>query len=585
MTKGIGIMEMVNITIDGIKTQAPKGTTVLEAAKGLNIDIPTLCFLKGLNEVGSCRMCVVEVKGARTLQASCILQVQEGMEVNTASKKVREARANILELILARHERECLTCSRNLNCELQKLAEEMGIDGLDYQTEKKSYAIDQASPSIVRDQNKCILCGRCVSVCRNVQGTGVIGFVGRGIETVVSTPFDQSLSDVACINCGQCIKVCPVGALREKDDRDKVWDALEDNDMHVVVQTAPAVRVALGEEFGMPVGTNVEGKMVAALRRLGFDKVFDTDFAADLTIIEEGTELLNRIKNGGKLPMITSCSPGWIKYCEHYQSDFLDNLSSCKSPHQMLGALTKSYYAEKAGIDSKKIFVVSVMPCTAKKYESAREELSVDGLKDVDAVITTRELAKMIKEARIDFKSLEDRKFDKIMGESTGASVIFGATGGVMEAALRTVADILTGQDLKEIDYTPVRGLEGIKEATVKVGDIEINVAVAHGTGNASKLLDSIRHGEANYHFIEVMGCQGGCINGGGQPIIMDKGKTAEVCRQRAQGLYNIDKDMPLRKSHDNPEIKALYDEYLGEANGHKAHHLLHTHYIKRERY
>ncbi|MDD4833276.1 MAG: NADH-dependent [FeFe] hydrogenase, group A6 [Lutispora sp.] len=577
-------MEMVRLTIDGIQTQVPKGTTVLEAARGLNINIPTLCFLKDINEVGACRICVVEVKGARSLQASCVLPVAEGMEIKTASKSVREARTAILKLILARHERECLTCSRNLNCELQKLSEEMGIDGLDYQGEKITYLVDQASPSVVRDQNKCILCGRCISVCKNVQGTGVIDFARRGIKTTVTTAYDKGLSEVACINCGQCIKMCPVGALREKDDRDRVWEALENNNIYVVAQTAPAVRVALGEEFGMPVGTNVEGKMVAAIRRLGFDKVFDTDFAADLTIIEEGTELLGRIKNGGKLPMITSCSPGWIKYCEHYNNDFLDNLSSCKSPHQMLGALTKSYYAEKMGIDPKNIFVVSIMPCTAKKYESAREELSVDGLKDVDAVLTTRELAKMIKEARMDFKTLADDKFDKIMGESTGAAVIFGATGGVMEAALRTVADILTGKDLKNIEYSPVRGLEGIKEADVKIGDLDVKVAVAHGTGNAGKLLERVRNGEANYHFIEVMGCPGGCINGGGQPIILDKEKTAEVCKQRAQSLYNIDREMPLRKSHNNPEIKALYDEYLGEANGHKAHHLLHTHYVKRDR-
>lgn len=577
-------MEMVNLTIDGIKTQVPKGTTVLEAARGLKINIPTLCFLKDINEVGACRMCVVEVKGARSLQASCVLPASEGMEVKTNTKAVREARKVVLQLMLARHERECLTCSRNLNCELQKLSEELGVDELEFQGGNIKYSVDYASPSVVRDQNKCILCGRCVNVCKNVQGTGVINFAGRGVKTTVTTAYNKGLSEVACINCGQCIKMCPVGALREKDDRDRVWEALEDEDMYVVAQTAPAIRVALGEEFGMPVGTNVEGKMVAALRRFGFDKVFDTDFAADLTIIEEGTELLGRIKNGGKLPMITSCSPGWIKYCEHYHNDFLDNLSTCKSPHQMLGALTKSYYAEKMGIDPKKIFVVSIMPCTAKKYESGREELAVDGLKDVDAVLTTRELAKMIKQARIDFKALEDEKFDKVMGESTGAAVIFGATGGVMEAALRTVADILTGQDLNEIEYTPVRGLEGIKEATVKIGDLEVKAAVAHGTGNAGKLLDSIRNGEADYHFIEIMACPGGCINGGGQPIIIDKDKTAEVCRQRAQGLYSIDRDMPLRKSHKNPEVKALYDEYLGEANGHKAHHLLHTHYVKRDR-
>jgi len=577
-------MDIVNLTIDGIKTQVPKGTTVLEAARGLNINIPTLCYLKDVNEVGACRMCLVEVKGARALQASCVLPVSEGMEVKTNSKAVREARATVLKLILARHERECLTCSRNLRCELQKLAEEMGIDTVDYEGEKIQYRVDMASPSIVRDQNKCILCGRCISVCKNIQGTGVINFARRGIKTTVTTSYDRSLSEVACITCGQCIKVCPVGALREKDDRDRVWEALDNDELYVIAQTAPAVRVALGEEFGFPVGTNVEGKMVAALRRMGFDKVFDTDFAADLTIIEEGTELINRIKNGGKLPMITSCSPGWIKYCEHYHNDFLDNLSTCKSPHQMLGALAKSYFAEKMNIDPNKIFVVSIMPCTAKKFESGREELSVDGLRDVDAVLTTRELAKMIKEAGIEFNSLEDEKFDRIMGESTGAAVIFGTTGGVMEAALRTVADILEGKDLDNIDYTPVRGLEGIKEATVKIGDLDVKVAVAHGTGNAGKLLDRVRSGEADYHFIEVMACPGGCINGGGQPIIMDKEKTEEVCMLRAQGLYDIDKGMVLRKSHKNPEIKALYDEYLGEANGHKAHHLLHTHYVKRER-
>lgn len=583
-TRGISLMEMVNLTIDGIKTQVPKGTTVLEAAKGLNINIPTLCYLKEINEVGACRMCVVEVKGARSLQASCVLPVSEGMEVKTSSRAVREARQVVLQLILARHERECLTCSRNLNCELQKLSEEMGVDEIEFQGEKIHYAVDYASPSVVRDQNKCILCGRCINVCKNIQGTGVINFARRGVKTTVTTAYDKGLSEVSCINCGQCIKMCPVGALREKDDRDRVWEAIENDDLYVVAQTAPAVRVALGEEFGMAVGTNVEGKMVAALRRLGFDKVFDTDFTADLTIIEEGTELLGRIKNGGKLPMITSCSPGWIKYCEHNHHDFLDNLSTCKSPHQMLGALTKSYYAEKMGIDPKKIFVVSIMPCTAKKFESKREELKINGLNDVDAVLTTRELAKMIKESRIDFKALENDKFDKVMGESTGAAVIFGTTGGVMEAALRTVADILTGEDLKDIEYSPVRGLEGIKEATVKIGDLDVKVAVAHGTGNAGKLLEKVRNGEANYHFIEVMACPGGCINGGGQPIIIDKSKTEEVCKLRAQGLYNIDQEMPLRKSHKNPEIKALYDEYLGEANGDKAHHLLHTHYVKRDR-
>lgn len=577
-------MGMVNITIDGIKAQVPSNFTVLEAAKSLNINIPTLCFLKGLNEVGACRICVVEVQGARTLQASCVLPVSENMVVKTSSPDVLEARKTILDLILSRHERECLTCSRNLNCELQKLCEEMGIDSITYEGEKIRYELDEASPSIVRDRNKCILCGRCVAVCKKVQNTGAIDFANRGVYTTVTTSYNKGLSEVNCINCGQCIKICPVGALREKDDTRKVWNAIANPDMHVVVQTAPAVRVGLGEEFGMPVGTNVEGKMITALRRLGFDKVFDTNFSADLTILEEGTELLNRIKNGGKLPLITSCSPGWIKFCEHNYHEFLDNLSSCKSPQQMFGAVAKSYYAEKMGIDPKNIFVVSIMPCTAKKYEAGREELNVDGISDVDAVLTTRELAKMIKQARMDFNVISDGEYDSIMGGSTGAAVIFGTTGGVMEAALRTVADILTGQDLKEIEYTSVRGMEGIKEATVSLNGMDINVAVAHGTGNAAKLLDKIKSGEANYHFIEVMGCPGGCINGGGQPIIMDKEKTEAVKHLRAQGLYSIDKDRRFRKSHENPEIKKLYEEYLGEPNSHKAHHLLHTKYVERDK-
>jgi len=577
-------MEMVNITIDGIKTQVPSGTTVLEAAKSLNIDIPTLCYLKGLNAVGACRVCVVEVQGARALQASCVLPVAEGMVVKTASPKVREARKGIMELILARHERECLTCARNLNCELQKLSEEMGVGEIPFEGSNSNYAVDETSTAIVRDQNKCILCGRCISVCKKVQGTGAIDFARRGVKTTVTTAFDKSLGDVKCINCGQCIKICPVGALKEKDDTDKVWNALSNPDLHVVVQTAPAVRVALGEEFGMPVGTNVEGKMIAALKRLGFHKVFDTNFSADLTILEEGTELLSRINNGGKLPLITSCSPGWIKFCEHNHHDFIENLSSCKSPQQMFGAVAKSYYAEKAGIDPKNIFVVSIMPCTAKKYEASREEMAVDGNQDVDAVLTTRELGKMIKQARINFPAIEEGTYDSILGDSTGAGVIFGTTGGVMEAALRTVADILTGEDLKNIDYTAVRGMEGIKEASVNINGMDVKVAVVHGTANAERLLDRIRNGEANYHFVEVMGCPGGCINGGGQPIIMDKEKTEEVKQLRAQGLYSIDQSRKRRKSHENPEVKALYEEYMEKPNSHKAHHILHTHYTKRER-
>jgi iron-only hydrogenase group A len=577
-------MDMINITIDGIKTQVPKNYTVLEAARTLNINIPTLCYLKGLNEVGACRICVVEVQGARTLQASCVQPVAEGMVVRTNTPSVLEARRTILDLILARHERECLTCSRNLNCELQKLCEEIGIDKVTYEGEKIRYKLDEASPAVVRDQNKCVLCGRCVSVCKKVQDTGAIDFAQRGVNTTVTTSYNKGLSEVNCINCGQCIKICPVGALREKDDTEKVWKAIGDQTKHVVVQTAPAVRVALGEEFGMPIGSNVEGKMITALKRLGFDKVFDTNFAADLTILEEGTELLSRINNGGKLPLITSCSPGWIKYCEHNYHEFLDNLSSCKSPQQMFGAVAKSYYAEKTGIDPKDIFVVSIMPCTAKKYEAAREELSVDSLMDVDAVLTTRELAKMIKQARIDFTAIRDGEYDSILGSSTGAGVIFGTTGGVMEAALRTVADILTGQDLKEIEYTPVRGMEGIKEASVNINGMDIKVAVVHGTGNASRLLDKIKSGEANYHFIEVMGCPGGCINGGGQPIIMNKEKTEEVKQLRAQGLYSIDRGRKLRKSHENPEVQKLYEEYMEKPNSHKAHHILHTHYTKRSK-
>ena len=578
-------MEMVNITIDGIKAQVPKDCTVLEAPKLLDIHIPTLCHLKGINKVGACRMCVVEVKGARTLQASCVLPVSEGMDVRTCSPAVMDARKTILDLMLSRHERECLTCSRNLNCELQKLCDEMGIDKVSFEGEKIRYTVDEASPSIVRDQNKCILCGRCIAVCRDIQHTEAINFVNRGIRTTVATPYGKALTEVNCINCGQCIKICPVGALREKDDTQKVWSALGNPDLHVVVQTAPAVRVGLGEEFGMPVGTNVEGKMITALKRLGFDRVFDTDFSADLTILEEGTELLNRIKNGGKLPLITSCSPGWIKFCEHNYHEFLDNLSTCKSPQQMMGAVAKSYYAEKAGIDPKKIFVVSVMPCTAKKFEADREEMAVGGLKDVDVVLTTRELAKMIKQARINFTVLDDGEYDSILGDSTGAAVIFGATGGVMEAALRTVADILTGEDLKKIDYIPVRGMEGIKEASVNINGVDVKVAVAHGTGNAAKLLDNIKNGKADYHFIEVMACPGGCINGGGQPILIDKEKTEEVKKLRAQGLYKIDKEeRKYRKSHENPQVKKLYEEYLEEPNSHIAHRLLHTRYIERDR-
>ncbi|KGG79558.1 ferredoxin [Caloranaerobacter azorensis H53214] len=579
-------MKKVTITIDNQVIQVPENYTVLEAARSIGIDIPTLCYLKEINEVAACRMCLVEVEGARNLQTSCVLPVREGMVVRTNTKKVREARKATLELLLSNHNRECLTCTRNGNCELQTLADELGVKDIPFEGEKTVAPVDTSSPSIVRDPQKCILCGRCVSVCQNVQTVGVLDFTNRGFKTVVGPAFDKGIGNVPCINCGQCIAVCPVGALREKESIDYVWEAIDDPNKHVVVQTAPAVRAALGEEFGLPMGTRVTGKMVAALRRLGFDKVFDTDFGADLTIMEEGYELLHRLKNGGKLPMITSCSPGWVKFCEHYYPEFLDNLSTCKSPHEMLGAIIKSYYAEKNNIDPKDIVVVSIMPCTAKKYESQREELSHAGYQDVDYVLTTRELAKMIKEARIDFVNLPNEDFDEVLGESTGAGVIFGATGGVMEAALRTVAEVVTGKELENIDFEQVRGTEGIKEAEVKLGDLAVKVAVAHGTGNARKLLEQIKSGEKEYHFIEIMACPGGCVTGGGQPHVSAKDRmTKDIMKERAKALYDEDKAKEIRKSHENPMIKKIYKEFLGEPNSHKAHELLHTHYVERKNY
>lgn len=579
-------MEMVNITIDSRKIQVPKNYTILEAAKFANIKIPTLCFLKDVNEIGACRMCVVEVKGARSLQAACVYPVSEGLEIYTQSPAVREARKVTLELILSNHEKKCLTCVRSRTCELQKLAEELNVKDVRFEGETYKLPLDEMSPSIVRDPNKCILCRRCVSMCKNIQTVSVIDTNERGFKTIVGSAFNKSLNEVPCVNCGQCITVCPVGALREKDDTDKVWQALGNPDLHVVVQTAPAVRVALGEEFGMPIGTRVTSNMIASLRRLGFKKVFDTDTAADLTIMEEGTELLERIKNGGKLPVITSCSPGWIKFCEHNYPDFLENLSSCKSPHEMFGAILKSYYAEKMGIDPAKIFVVSIMPCTAKKFEAQRPELSSTGYADVDVVLTTRELARMIREAGIDFTELPERHFDDPMGEATGAAVIFGATGGVMEAALRTVVEILDGKPIDNIEIKQVRGVEGIKEAVVEAGGMKIKAAVAHGLGNARKLLDKIRAGEAEYHFVEVMACPGGCVNGGGQPIQPSEVRSwIDLRAERAKAIYEEDRSLPIRKSHENPKIKMLYDEYFGKPGSHKAHELLHTHYQKRENY
>ena len=577
---------MITLTIDGIEVQAPQGSTVLEAARLAGIRIPTLCFLKGINEIGACRMCVVD-SGARSLQAACVLPAANGMKVKTNTPEIRAYRKNILELLLSTHEKKCLSCVRSQNCELQALCKELGVeDGDKFEGFKVNYTIDDLSPSIVRDNNKCVLCRRCVAVCQKVQNVGVIGPVNRGMKTAIESPWEMHLSEMSCINCGQCIVNCPVGALYEKDDTKKVWDLLRDPSKHVVVQPAPAVRAALGEEFGLPMGTSVTGKMASALKRLGFDKVFDTDFGADLTIMEEANELVERIKNGGVLPMITSCSPGWIKYCETYHPDFLPNLSSCKSPHEMLGAMVKTYYAEKAGIDPKDIAVVSVMPCTAKKFEAGRPELGHNGLADVDVVITTRELARMIKEANINFNLLPDGDFDSLMGESTGAAVIFGATGGVMEAALRTAYEVITGEKLENVDFHDVRGIEGIKEATVNIGGTDVNVAVANGTGNATKLLERVKSGEKNYTFLEVMACPGGCVNGGGQPIVSAETKMdVDVRVERAKALYGEDVAKPLRKSHENAEIKQIYADFLDKPGSHLAHELLHTTYQKREKY
>ncbi len=579
-------MENVNIKINGQSMSVPADYTILQAAREAGINIPTLCYLKDVSQTGSCRMCVVEVKGARNLQAACVYPVSEGLEVMTNTAKVRASRKTTLELLLSNHDRKCLTCVRNRNCELQALSDELGVTDITYEGYRTEHEIDEVSPSIIRDNNKCILCRRCVSACKNIQTVAVIDATERGFNTKISSPFNKSLAEVPCVNCGQCIVACPVGALREKDNTDLVWDAIADPDKVVVIQTAPAVRAALGEEFGLPIGTAVTGKMVSAIKGLGVDYVFDTDTGADLTIMEEGTELLERIQNGGKLPMITSCSPGWIKFCEHNFPDFIDNLSSCKSPHQMFGAVLKTYWAEKQGIDPKNIVNVSVMPCVAKKFECGRDEMEVNGNRDVDIVISTRELARMIKQSGLQFNELPEIKFDTPFEEASGAGVIFGATGGVMEAALRTVADILTGEDLENIDYHQVRGIDGIKEATVKIGDKEIRAAIAHGLGNARKLLDSIREGKANYDFIEIMACPGGCVTGGGQPIVPARVQmVTNVKSERAKALYSEDEKLAIRKSHKNPDIVKLYDEYLEKPGSHKAHELLHTHYTARPKF
>ena len=578
--------EMVNLTIDNQKVTVPKGTTILEAAKTAGIDIPTLCFLKEINEVGDCRMCIVEVEGRRGFATSCIQTVEEGMVVHTHTQNVLEARHVILDLIISNHAKDCLTCTRSGNCELQALATKFNVLNIEFEGERTEHKIDDLSPSIVRDFNKCILCRRCVAACKNVQKIGAIDCINRGFESCISTVGDHSLNDVNCTFCGQCIEACPTGALHEKETINDVWVKLKDPDTTVIVQTAPAVRVALGEEFGMPIGTNVVGKMVTALKRLGFDKVFDTNTGADLTIMEEANEFIERFTKNDNLPMITSCSPGWVKYIEMNYPELLPHLSSCKSPHEMFGAILKTYYANREGLDPEKIYVVSVMPCIAKKFERQRPEMMEDNLYDVDNVITTRELARMIKQANIEFEKLEDSNFDSPMGEASGAGAIFGTTGGVMEAALRTAQDTLTGKDLPKIDFEQVRGGDGIKRATINIAGKDINVVAASGLANAKTILEEIKSGKANYQFVEIMACPGGCIMGGGQPIKSSKVRAeVDVRKLRADALYSIDERSIVRKSHENPVMKKLYKDFLEKPGSEIAEKLLHTTYTKREKY
>ena len=577
---------LITLTIDEKVVKVKQGTTILQAARQVGIDIPTLCFLKEINEVGDCRMCIVEVEGRRGFATSCIEKAQEGMVVHTNTESVMEARKVVLDLIISNHKVECLTCPRSGNCELQELAKRFNITKVEFAGEQKEQKIDDLSPSIERDSSKCVLCRRCVAACKNVQKIGAIACINRGFESCISPTGEESLNDVNCTFCGQCIQACPTNALHEKDTTKEVWEKLKDKDAYVVVQTAPAVRVALGEEFGMPIGTNVTGKMVTALKRLGFDRVFDTNTGADFTIMEEANEFIERFSKNDNLPMITSCSPAWVKFIEMNYPELLPHLSTCKSPHQMFGALIKTYYAEKQGIDPEKIYMVSVMPCIAKKFERQRPEMKNKGLWDVDNVITTRELARMIKQANIDFIQLEDSQFDEPMGEATGAGAIFGTTGGVMEAALRTAQDTLTGKDLAKIDFKDVRGGDGIKRAAVNIAGKDINVVAASGLGNARKILEEIKSGKADYQFVEIMACPGGCVMGGGQPIKSSKIRSeVDVRALRANALYSIDEKSTIRKSHENPIIKKIYEEYLEKPGSYRAEKLLHTEYIEREKY
>lgn len=576
----------VNLKINGIPLSVPSGSTILEAARVAGIDIPTLCYLKGINEIGACRMCVVEVKGARSLVASCVYPVSEGMEVQTNTPQIQKYRKMTLEMILSVHNKDCLACKRSGNCELQTLCQEMGIEHSNrFEGAMPDATRDDSAVHLIRDNSKCILCRRCTAACAE-QHVAVIGPNCRGFDTHIACAFEKPLSNVPCVSCGQCIAVCPTGALMERDQCDEVLAAIHDPEKVVIAQTAPSIRVTLGECFGLPVGTNVKGKMVAALRRLGFDQVFDTDFGADLTIMEEANELIERIKNGDPLPLITSCSPGWVKFCEYYYPELLPNLSSCKSPQQMTGAIIKTWYAQRNHIDPKNIVVVSVMPCTAKKFEIKRENQNAAGVDDVDIAITTRELARLINMAHINFNRLPDEDFDPALGISTGAGAIFGATGGVMEAALRTAAETLEGRSLERVDYTEVRGTAGIKEAVYHIGGMDLKVAAVSGLKNANEVLTKVKNGEANYHFIEIMCCPGGCVNGGGQPIQPASVRNfTDLQAERAKALYGEDKTLPLRKSHESPLIQMIYRDFLETPGNRNAHEILHTTYTQRKKY